>query len=61
MYGTGIYYKKLKFCDILNDSGISDILNDSGISPACRFLPGSIKCRPAQKSRGRGLAPAAGS
>ncbi len=52
MYGTGIYYKKLKFCDILNDSGIS---------PACRFLPGSIKCRPAQKSRGRGLASAAGS
>ncbi len=41
MYGTGIYYKKLKFCDILNDSGIS---------PACRFLPDSIKCRPAKKS-----------
>ena len=34
MYGTGIYYKKLKFCDILNDSGISS---------ACCRLPDSIK------------------
>ena len=51
MYGTGIYYKKLKFCDILNDSGIS---------PACCRLPDSIKFRPAQKSRGRGLAPGRG-